>query len=170
VGEACARCGKAVAPEGGARVEKRIVADLCDTCRQSVRFDLLSYLNTLDVPVVAVDPDVVVKIANDRANALFGKQEGGVLERRGGDVFECAYARLPGGCGKTLHCSACTIRFCVQETSRSGQPRIRVPAYLCQGGPGDEHEISMHISTEKIGDLVLLRIDRTDPAPGSRGG
>lgn len=158
----CTRCGHELTAVAGVTGTERITSGLCESCRTSVRHSLPDFLNTLDAPVVAVDPDVVVKIANSRANALFGKGSGEVLGKKAGDVFECPFARLPGGCGRTIHCSGCAIRINVAETHRTGEPRIRVPAYLCRGTADEHQEIGMHVSTEKIGDLVLLRIDRMD--------
>jgi hypothetical protein len=154
--------------DSGTEGDDRITHGICDTCRRSVSaeggVELREYLDMLEAPVLAVGPDVVVKIANEKACRLVCKQPREVAGRKGGDVFECSYARLPGGCGKTIHCSGCAIRLSVEETYRTGLPRLRVPAYLRQGEPGAESEVSMHISTEKVGDLVLLRIDRVDPA------
>lgn len=158
----CARCGHEFAAVAGVKGAELITSGLCESCSMSVRYSLPDFLDTLDAPVVAVDPNVVVKVANSRANALFGKGPGEVLEKKAGDVFECPFARLPGGCGRTIHCSGCTIRINVTETHRTGEPRMRVPAYLCQGTVDAPEEISMHVSTEKIGDLVLLRIDRME--------
>ena len=149
--------------------QESISHGICDACRRRLGAQrgiaLREYLNMLEVPVLAVDSDVVVKIANDEACRLVCKQPQDIADRKGGDVFECSYARLPGGCGKDVHCSGCTIRLTVEETYRTGNPRLRVPAFLRYGGPGAERDISMHVSTEKVGDLVLLRIDRV----GKRG-
>jgi hypothetical protein len=79
---------------------------------------------------------------------------------RGGDVFECAYASLPGGCGETIHCEACTIRNTVMDTFKTGKSHLKTPAYLLQGIPDNYHEIQFEISTEKVKDVVLLRIDK----------
>jgi hypothetical protein len=80
----------------------------------------------------------------------------------GGDVFECAYARLPGGCGRTAHCSGCTIRQTVMDTVRTGQGHLRAPAYLNRATPDGVQRIPLTISTERVGDFVLLRIDAVE--------
>lgn len=161
----CAWCrAELPAAADGREEDNSITHGICGPCLETVSrqlgMRLQDYLNTLEVPVLAVDSDVSVKMLNDKACALLQKDSAAVLERKGGDVFECAYAQLPGGCGKTVHCSACAIRIAVADTYMTGEPRVRVPAYLCQGKPDAEQEISMYLSTEKIGELVLLRIDR----------
>jgi len=79
---------------------------------------------------------------------------------RGGDVFECAYSKLPKGCGKTIHCVACTLRNTITDTFNTGNNHIRTPAYLTQGTFDDNQAIKILISTEKFADVVLLRIDK----------
>ena len=161
----CAWCksdlGTKDAGPGG---DNAVTHGICAACLRGVNSQmgvkLQEYLDTLEAPVLAVDPDVVVKIANEKACRLANKRQSDMLDRKGGEVFECAYARLPGGCGRTVHCSGCAIRMTVAETHATGIPRVRVPAYLCQGAPGDENKIIMYLSTEKVGDLVLLRIER----------
>jgi PAS domain-containing protein len=144
--------------------ERPISHGICDACSRSTHLqaglELREYLNTLEAPVVAVDSDAVVKVANDKACGLFGKDVASVVGRTGGDVFECIHASEPGGCGGTVHCSACAIRKTVTDTFTSGKPSIRVPAFLKQGPTGRQGEIALYISTEKVGDVVFLRIDR----------
>jgi len=74
-------------------------------------------------------------------------------------VFECANAKLPEGCGNTIHCSGCTIRRNVMDTQETGRRHFRVPAYLNQGNPESYQQIRFLISTEKVEGIVLLRIE-----------
>jgi hypothetical protein len=69
------------------------------------------------------------------------------------------YSALPEGCGKTVHCSGCAIRNTVMDTFQSGKSHLAVEAPLVYGTPDNRHEISFLISTEKVKDVVLLRID-----------
>ena len=78
---------------------------------------------------------------------------------KGGDVFECAYAKLPEGCGETNHCDGCSIRKTVMDTFQTGKSHLKTPAYLFHGIPDNNDEIRFLISTEKVKDVVLLRID-----------
>lgn len=162
----CAWCGASLAEQRKSGNDDRMSHGLCSSCAAGVRTEggirLQNYLNLLDAPVVAVDAAGVVKVANDKACALFGKGASSVVGRKGGDVFECIHAGEPGGCGGTVHCSACAIRKAVTETFASGKPSIRVPAYLKQVRAGRKGEISLYISTEKVGDAVFLRIDRIE--------
>ncbi len=77
----------------------------------------------------------------------------------GGDVFSCAYASLPGGCGQTIHCKSCTIRITVTDTAETGKQHERVEAYQELHHITGDRIIRFLISTEKVGDVVLLRID-----------
>ncbi len=159
----CAWCGSVLKDNEEVRP---ISHGICAGCSRNLLFQggvrLREYLNTLGAPVLAVDSDVVVKVANDLALAALGKDAAAVAERHGGVVFECEFARLPGGCGRTVHCSACAVRRTVTETFRTGKAQVRVPAVLHSESPRGKKEISLYISTEKVGEIVFLRIDRLE--------
>lgn len=77
----------------------------------------------------------------------------------GGDVFGCRYADLPGGCGNTVHCKTCTIRLTVLDTLHSGNSHVETPAYPDLYHITGEERVRFLITTEQIGEAVLLRID-----------
>ena len=140
-----------------------ITHGLCQKCRihllAQVGIKLNAFLDELDTPVILVDSDVTVKMANKQARSIIQKNITQIEGFRGGDVFECKYATLPGGCGQTVHCSGCAIRNAVTETYNTGKSLLHTPAYLKKDSPEDELEVRFLISTEKLGDFVLLRID-----------
>ena len=77
----------------------------------------------------------------------------------GGEVFECDYSYLPGVCGKTQHCGACAIRRAVTTTYETGEALAGHGVTLHQRTPGGVHDVRLTISTQKIGEVVFLRID-----------
>ena len=97
--------------------------------------------------------------ANSAARAVVGKELTAIDDRLAGEVFECAHSDLPGGCGKTQHCKACTIRNSVEETLATGVGVERVPAYQSIKTPNGVQQQRFLISTERVGDSVMLRID-----------
>jgi PAS domain-containing protein len=107
---------------------------ICLPCRTyfllGERPTLDEFLNRLAVPVVVVNAQGEVSLANQRALKMLGKSLDRVKGFKGGEAMECAHARLPGGCGNTVHCQACTIRNSVMETFETGRSLQRVPAYL----------------------------------------
>jgi len=56
-------------------------------------------------------------------------------------------------------CAWCTIRLTVSDTLRSGKSHVRVPAYRDLHDITGEYRIRFLISTERVGEAVLLRID-----------
>ena len=123
---------------------------------------LRGFLNTLTAPVMVVDDDMTMLEANDHALTALGKSRDESVGRRSGEVIECANAKLPGGCGRQVHCAACTLRNSVRETFETGEGFTHVPAWI-RVHPDDEQEapgkIRVFISTEKVGNVVLLRFD-----------
>jgi hypothetical protein len=136
---------------------------LCLSCADRVfsriAIPLSEFVDELESAVVVVDETGTVQTANRHARALLGKDLSAIEGFKGGDVFECAYATLPGGCGQTIHCSGCTIRIAVTETYRTGRNLDRVPAYLNRASPEGIHRLDLRISTRKVQDVVVLRID-----------
>jgi hypothetical protein len=143
--------------------ETDITHGICLKCFDEIfgphKYNLLDFLDSLEAPVIVIDSTVRVMNANKQARVLLNKESKDIEGFRGGDVFECAFAKLPGGCGNTVHCDACTIRNTVMDTFQSGKSHLKTPAYLLQGIPDNYQEILFEISTEKVKDIVLLRID-----------
>lgn len=140
-----------------------ITHGICPDCVRQIcthkKEDLRRHLDHFDFPVFLVDADVVVVTANQKGFSTLRKKPEDIEGRRGGEAFDCRYAALPGGCGKTVHCKSCTIRLTVTDTFQTGESHIKVPAYPDLNDITGEKQIQFLISTEKQGDAVLLRID-----------
>ena len=149
-----------------------ITHGICKNCRDNILFqlgvELGSFLDSLDAPVVLVDGGGTIVTANNPARMLLCKELPEIEGYRGGEVFECAYARLPEGCGNTTHCSGCAIRRTVMQTHGTGRTFMRVPATLNQNTPEEPQKVNLLISTERLADLVLLRIDKLEANGAAR--
>ena len=161
----CAWCRQEVEPgPHHAGEQEKVSHGVCQSCADyflsSKRPTLDEFLDRLAVPVLVVDSEGDILLANQHALGVLGKDLDSVQGYKGGDAMECAYARLPGGCGKTVHCKACTIRNNVMETFNTGRSLQRVPAYLNRWVGNEKIRIELLISTEKVDDTVLLRIDQ----------
>ncbi len=154
--------GDAPSPSG----DHWITHGICEDCRDKVLSEmgvpLSEFLDALPQPVVVVDGDAVVLDANASAREMDG--DGGFRANRLlGEVFECVNATKSGGCGRTIHCSGCTIRHTVEHTFETGEAQLRVPASLTTGSDEHPEEVGLYITTEKVGGRVFLRVDaRTD--------
>lgn len=163
----CSGCGKHLGYKSiKAESEDEVSHGLCDSCafhfRAQVGMPLEQFLEGLEIPVVTVTPDGIIGSANKLGFAFLGKSLDEIHGLRGGDVFECEYARLPGGCGETIHCSGCTIRNTVMDTVKTGAPNLKVPAFLNRYSEAGSKLIDLFITTEKIGGIVFLKIDRVE--------
>ena len=158
----CTWCNETLAV-GRSPDRRRIADSVCGNCSENFVFQmgvpLQTFIDSLQAPIFIVDGNVVVQAANTWGYALLKKDARNVLQQPSGVVFECAYARLPGGCGRTVHCSGCAIRRSVYHTMETGASLTRVPAVLNCGQVSGPEKVSLYISTEKMGNIVLLRID-----------
>ncbi len=163
----CAWCGKDFGASSEELAPDPITHGICDECRVFFATNrpesLRQFLSRFDVPILCVDKDGRVVTANEAACTLLGKAQNDVGDVLCGDVIQCRWARLPGGCGKTEHCLGCTIRLLVTATI-SGESVLGQPAYFeRESEDGDSHRTNLVLSAERQGQLVLLRIDRFGP-------
>jgi PAS domain-containing protein len=128
---------------------------------------LRDFLDGFGAPVLLVDSNGNIKTANKAVRQILNKDLPQIEGYKGGDVFECAHATLPGGCGKTVHCSGCAIRKTVMDTLNLGKSHEKVPAYLKQASRDGSQSFRLLISTEKVQDVVLLRIDEITVSPAA---
>ena len=141
-----------------------ITHGICPECalrvfgQQGTSHNLQGFLDSISVPVVAIDGLCRVTAANERLRDMVGNRTLNMIYSPPGEVFECSYAFLPEGCGETIHCSGCAIRRAIFETFETGQLLVRVPAVLHR----EDKEVGLHITTELVGDVVLLRVDSVD--------
>lgn len=109
------------------------------------------------MPVFLVTPEGRIMAGNREAFSLLKKNPEEVNGELGGDVFGCRYADLPGGCGNTVHCKSCTIRLTVMETLQSGKSNVKIAAYPELHHITGENRVRFLITTERVGEAVLLR-------------
>ena len=145
---------------------------ICESCSVYVlseKFRFRDFLESIDAPLLAVDAEGRAITANTVALKTLGKGMPQVEGKLGGEVIECEHSRLPGGCGKTVHCSGCQIRMSVNHTRATGEPRVWTRAYMSIQDPDGVKPYDFFVSTEKLDDgVVLLRID--DARPSGSGG
>lgn len=166
----CAWCNKQLDSIPPVSADDNFVThSICEECASNMEFQmgvpLERYLESLSAPVIMVDASAGFVFANQPARDLLGKEISALAGQPLGNVFECAYARLPGGCGKTIHCSGCVIRSCVRRTFETGEPQAQVPASIHQTSD-PVRQIEMLVSTEKVGALVQLNIVWLDSGQG----
>jgi hypothetical protein len=159
----CAWCKKELSPREDRGTEQEITHGICSLCALKFTYNvprtLKDMLDLISEPVLMVDSGGVVKAANESGLNMLGKDLGTVADQLGGNVLECAFASLPEGCGRTVHCKTCAIRNILMDTLAHGHGYVRVPAFQKIRTPTGERIIRYYISTEKIGDRILLRID-----------
>lgn len=131
---------------------KQILAESPKTARE--------ILNSLGKPILLLDNRNRIRAANGMARRILGRPLPDIENCLPGDAMECIHARLPGGCGQTMHCQACALRRTLDETLVTGQGLENVPAYQdVYQQDGSVVRRYLFISTEKIVDFILLRID-----------
>jgi hypothetical protein len=137
---------------------------ICPECeayftRQWNGLSMDEYLDEYKVPILVINNDDRVLAYNQAySQRLFGEERKprGLLS---GEFLECRYARMPGGCGNTVCCRDCIIRKSIQETLKTGAPKLKVKAYLNQTEKGQPVQRELVISTEKKGEAVIVTIE-----------
>jgi len=123
----CAWCNKGLGMVGetsNTGTVATISHGICHECSNKIHhktgIDLNKFIDFLDAPVAIVTETGIIKTANKNAQNLFKKNLSEIEGYAGSNVFECAYSTFSDGCGKTLHCSGCTIKKTVIDTFQSG--------------------------------------------------
>lgn len=120
---------------------------MCRPClrhfkRQLDGLELSDYLDQFERPVLAVTKERRAIGINQAMAELLGKSREEIRGLIGGEVMECQYARMPEGCGDSVHCRDCTIRNTVLKSAATGKSFKNVKAYLQR----DDARYSMEIS------------------------
>jgi PAS domain-containing protein len=160
-------------PSGDAaqRIERGVCADCFSRLVAGTGESFAAFLESLHLPVYVVDGNGRVVAANAEGCRIVSLNVNDMRGRLGGEVFRCRYADLPGGCGETLHCKTCAIRLSVGHTFETGEPCIRVPAYVDLGDIFNDRTIRFLVSTEKVNNAVLIRVmDLQSDSSSAAGG
>lgn len=118
-------------------------------------------LEAIEAPVLLMqgNPRQVVT-ANRRALDLFRKELHEVEGRRGGQVFDCVHSFTEAGCGKDVNCEGCKVRKAIVDTFETGNPHHGISTSLPIRKADGTNNYVLQVSTEKLGDLALVRVER----------
>ena len=158
----CAWCNKVIKEDESHSEHPSISHGICPDCAFNLEYNtipLQEFINSLDPAVIVVDSDVKIQTANQTALTHLQKSLSQIKDQLGGDIIECANAALPGGCGKTEKCASCGIRTSVNQTYSTGKPLNDVKFFQYIKGPEGIKRVTLTLSTKKVGNSVVLRID-----------
>lgn len=163
----CAKCKKELTTGALIPVQEKITGGICGDCLKDIFTaqpqTVSEILDNIGAPVLLLDQGNRVKAANEPARKILGRPWTDIENFLPGEAMECINAQLPGGCGKTVHCQACTLRIALNKTIETGEDLEKVPAYQdVYRKDGSVKRRFFLISTEKIEDFILLRIDEID--------
>jgi PAS domain-containing protein len=165
----CSYCRRTIVDDPAAG--DRVSHGMCPACAEHFEalwrgMSLGEYLDQLEDPVLVVNGDARVVAANARAARLLGRDRAELAGLLTGEALACAHARLPGGCGKTVHCRECTIRRGVDRVAQTGVAIEGAPAYL----ETDAGRAELRISVRALDGLVKVVVEELVPptAPAGR--
>lgn len=160
--QVCKICGTEVAQDGQATTGD-ITGEICGPCcRQlSAGANHSARLEAIDAPFLLMQgqPRQVVT-ANRRALALFGKELPEVTGHRGGQVFDCLHSFSEAGCGLDSNCEDCKIKGAIVDTFATETAHHAVATTLQIRKAGGIKTYLLQVSTQKIGDLALVRVEQ----------
>jgi len=159
----CRICGKEIAPDG--QVVRTITREMCADCviQISATSDRAVLLESIDAPVLLMqgNPRQVIT-ANRKALELFEKELPEVADHRGGQVFDCIHSFTEAGCGIDANCENCKIKKAIVDTFTTAHSHHGVSTELPIRKATGTKTCALQVSTENIGDLALVRVDRYD--------
>lgn len=163
----CAWCNSSMeteqtrAPEAAAGL---VTHSICDDCADNLDFQmgvtLTRYLDSLKMPIIALDEGGSIIAVNEEARRLHHDKGMDISAVWNDKIYECAHARLPEGCKKAVHCSGCAIRFITADAYKTGQSQRDIPAHFNSCSADLTEGIDILVSADRIENIVFLRITR----------
>lgn len=165
----CAWCNQYLGETSSDRHgEHAITHGICDTCLNKIftdkNVDFIPFLNTLSAPVVLIDDNNTYLSANNSALSILKREREQLEQNRTGDIFTCENAHLPGGCGHTDQCGGCQMLQLITDTYEGNNHFDPVPVTITRIQGETRQELNLQLTTEKVNDLVLLKIDKFEPS------
>ena len=71
----------------------------------------------------------------------------------------CENAHLDGGCGHTERCGGCEMLQLITDTYEGKNSFSHVPVTITKIKADSRQELNLELTTEKVNDFVLMRID-----------
>jgi transcriptional regulator of aromatic amino acid metabolism len=119
-----------------------------------------AFLDALESPCLLIQTDKKqVVTANKKACELFGKNLAQIEGRSGGQVIDCVHAFNVESSCKNINCVNCKLGNAVIKTFTTAQSQEGVQTLLDIKKNSEIKLYFMQLSTEKIGDLVLVIVD-----------
>jgi hypothetical protein len=141
-----------------------ITNGICSPCRRNLTHNtdsLREFLDASEAPLLILQSDPrLVLMANQKVCDLLKKELSQIKGYRGGQLLDCVHACTEGGCGIDANCKNCKIKNAVVETFTAGKSFKRISTSLKIKKNGEINPYILEISTEKVGDLALVRIDQ----------
>lgn len=161
----CSYCGKKLKTIAEEDSSLKISHGICESCFIPLMEDLgtpmREFLNKIEKPVVIVDDDASIQMANENAKKLLGDDIELLDDRRFGNVIECRHSKEGKGCGRTVHCKSCTIRNTVNQAAR-GIPQRHIPAFADVANFTKNTRLNFRISAENAGGKILIIIEEVE--------
>ncbi len=162
----CKACNNELQGTQGEPSPYPVTGGMCSACKKVIvtpgsSIDLARFLDSLHAPILLMQPEPrQVFTANQRALELFDKDVSQVAGHRGGQVFDCIHSYTEAGCGKDVHCDDCKIKNAVVETFTTGKSFNGVSTELEIRKISETTTYHVQVSTEKLGNWALLRVDK----------
>lgn len=148
-----------------------ITNGICSPCSSNFlqnASSLNKFLDGFEVPILMMQSDPrQVRTANKKACGLFNKELSQIEGSKGGQVLGCVHSCTEAGCGLDINCEDCKIKNAVVETFMTGKSFKGVSTSLQINKNAEVAPYTLEISTEKVGDFALVRIDQYRKEPGT---
>jgi signal transduction histidine kinase/DNA-binding response OmpR family regulator len=115
------------------------------------RANLQMIFDVVNVGMLLIDQDGVVKRINNTASQWVKKDLQRSFDSKPGNLLGCIHAVTdPAGCGHTLHCAACPIRNTFESVLRSGQSIHDIDAEVTLMIDGNEVCLWVRVSVDPL--------------------
>ena len=162
----CAWCKKDQGEVESVNISNPVTHGICPDCaREVLSFkaeSMSEFLDKFPGPVYMLNSECEMISANKEGAEALGRDLAEFAGEVAGRAFECEFSYMEGGCGGTEHCRTCTIRNSITYTYETGKNTLKIPAYPDLRKVTGETELKYLVSTEKVGEAVVLKIEEIE--------
>jgi hypothetical protein len=160
----CSNCGVEIPPEQIGNAPHRAY-DVCPECQESFQRqlkgqELEKFWKTIEFPAFLVNKELRVLSANESCLRSLCSGDHRPPGLMCGEFLRCANAENPEHCGGSPSCLLCSLRRAAETTFKTGKDQRNIPVSLKRAEGGQVMRMELAISTESLGDLVQITVER----------
>ena len=158
----CIYCQKQYEINPNLDKDRPITQVFCNDCYKNLieGSSKIDIINKISSSVIIFDQTGTIKLVNEKLLEQVQKSYTEIIGSVGGEIIDCTYANQGNGCGNSPNCDQCVVKQFLTRTVETGKSFAGVKGHQISKTTKGLMQNDFMFAMEKIGNLVLLRIDK----------